>query len=62
MACAVLGFISWLAYDIYKENKYEQLISGAGYIVFMFMLWLVSKYPTKVEIILYENAGRFSIF
>jgi len=42
----VAGLATWIALDTSKRP--EQLISGAGYIVFVFGLFLTSKHPDRV--------------
>ena len=41
------GLATWIALETSKAPN--QLVSGAGYIVFIFLLFLISKYPDKVN-------------
>nr|XP_009860473.1 sodium/nucleoside cotransporter 1-like isoform X1 [Ciona intestinalis] len=47
VACVVGGLATWIAIDTSKRP--EQLISGAGYLVFLFILFLTSKHPERVR-------------
>ncbi|XP_078492520.1 sodium/nucleoside cotransporter 1-like isoform X2 [Ciona intestinalis] len=46
VALVVAGLATWIAIDTSKRP--EQLISGAGYLVFLFGLFVTSKYPSRV--------------
>uniref|UniRef100_F6TJL2 Sodium/nucleoside cotransporter n=1 Tax=Ciona intestinalis TaxID=7719 RepID=F6TJL2_CIOIN len=46
VALVVAGLATWIAIDTSKRP--EQLISGAGYLVFLFGLFITSKYPSRV--------------
>jgi len=49
IAIVVAGLAVWIALDTSKRP--EQLISGAGYLVFLFGLFVTSKYPDRVSVL-----------
>ncbi|XP_076825301.1 sodium/nucleoside cotransporter 1-like [Clavelina lepadiformis] len=46
IACIVVGFIVWIVLDTSKRPR--QFIPCMGYFVFIFVLFVTSKYPSKV--------------
>jgi len=47
--CVLAGLGVWIGLDTVRRPN--QLISGAGYLVFLFGLFITSKYPDRVCIL-----------
>jgi len=47
LAIIVAGLSAWIVFDTSKRP--EQLFSGLGYLVFIFCLFITSKYPDRVS-------------